>query len=275
MANEVGSIYRSSLTVTDATGVAADTSTQVLTVTLPDQTTATGSVVHDSVGKYHADYTFVQEGLHKFVWTTTGPATSQSDYVSASQFRSIISLADAKNFVNFGNSANEDILRQIMAAATELAENVVGSCVQRLLTNVSIPGSTKPAMRLPRGPLPTETAVTSINSRWVGGPVWTQAAGDLIVSPESGVVYLSSMTPFFMGPWKATYMVGRLVVPQSVQLAVKEIIYDMWSTQRPYGADEMEPGPEATARFEQMVSNYVIPAHASTLLATQEMPGFA
>lgn len=275
MANEVGSIYRSSLAVTDAEGVAADTSTQVLTVTLPDQTTANVSVVHDGTGSYHGDYTFVQEGLHKFMWVTTGPTTAKSDYVSASQFRSIISLDDAKNFVNYGNSNNEDILRQIMAAATELAENVVGSCVQRLLTNVSIPGNTKLSMRLPRGPLPTETAVTSINSRWLGGPTWSQANGDFLVSPDAGVVYLSSMVPFFMGPWKATYMVGRLIIPQSVQLAVKEIIYDMWSTQRPYGADELEPGPEATARFEQMVSSYVMPAHASSLLGANEMPGFA
>jgi hypothetical protein len=49
----------------------------------------------------------------------------------------------------------------------------------------------------------------------------------------------------------------------------------MWSIQRPYGADELEPGPEATARFEQMVATYKIPPHAMALLSTESMPGFA
>jgi hypothetical protein len=275
MANEVGSLYRSSLAVTDVNGDPVDTVTQVLTITLPDATTVTPSATHDSTGDYHVDYQFVQEGLHVFHWLTTSPNTSKTDYVNASMFRSVISLDEAKDFVNYGNSTNEDILRQIMAAATELAENVVGSCVQRTLTNVTIPGVTKSAIRLPKGPLPTTTAVTSISSMLLGGTTWLQSNGDFVVSPDSGVVYLSGQSPFVLGPWRATYTVGRLVVPQAVQLAVKEIIYDMWSTQRPYGADELEPGPEATARFEQMVSQYVMPAHASSLLGIHEMPGFA
>lgn len=274
MSNEVGSLYRSVLSVTDANGTAVDAATAVLTVTLPDGTIATPSVTHDGTGAYHVDYLFIQEGLHKFLWTTTGPVTSKSDYQSAEVFRSILSLDDAKNFVNFGASSNEDILRQIMQAATELCEGIVGSCVQRTLTNVRIPGRSKMAIRLPGAPVPSISSVVSIQSIWSSGPMWTYANGDLIVSPESGVVELASMVPFWQGPWTANYTVGRLVIPQSVQLAAKEIVYDMWSTQRPYGMDEMEPGPEATARFEQMISLYTIPAHAKALLSTYEMPGF-
>lgn len=276
MANEVGSLYRSSLSVTDATGVTPiDASTSVLTITLPDGTSVIPSVTHDGTGAYHVDYLFVQEGLHKFVWVTTSPNTSRTDYVNAGFFRSIIGIDEAKNFVHYGNSDNEDILRQIMQAATEMCESVVGSCVQRLLTNVRIPGRSKIAIRLPQGPLPAQTSVVSIQSVYNAGPIWLQSNGDFIVSPDSGVVELVSMAPFWQGPWSATYTVGRRIIPQSIQLAAKEIIYDMWSTHRPYGAGELEPGPEATARFEQMVASYTIPAHAQTLLANYEMPGFA
>jgi hypothetical protein len=274
MSNEVGGLYRSSLSVTDALGAAVDASTQILTVTLPDGTTATPVVTHDGTGAYHSDYLFMQEGLHVFRWVTTGPNTTKTDYANADVFRSIIGLDETKNYVNFGDSGNEDILRQIMQAATELCENVVGSCVQRHLTNIRIPGNSKIAIRLPQGPVPTENSVTSIASVYSNGPVWLQSTGDFIVSPESGVVELAGLIPFWLGPWKATYTVGRLVIPQSIQLAAKEIIYDMWSTQRPYGAAELEPGPEATARFEQMVATYSTPAHASALLAPYEMPGF-
>jgi len=273
MSYEVGTPYRSKLSVADENGSPESAASAVLTVTLPDGTTANPSVTDDSTGEYHADYVFTQEGLHKFTWVTTSPATTQTDYQNAVIFRSVIGLTEAKNFVNFGTSPNEDILRLIMGAATELVENIVGSCVQRQLTNIRIPGSSKVAIRLPGAPVPTDSSVTSIASIYPGGPSWT--ASDLIVSPESGVVQLAGLIPFWFGPWKATYTVGRLVIPQSVQLAVKEIIYDMWSTQRPYGADELEPGPEATARFEQMVASYTIPPHALSLLGTQEIPGFA
>lgn len=275
MSFEVGTLYTSDLSVTDDQGDLIDTSTQTLTVTLPDGTVATPVVSHDSTGNYHVDYQLTQEGLHRFYWTTTGPVTSQSEYVNAVVFRSVVGLAEAKTFVNFDTSSDEDTLRQIMGAATELAESIVGSCVQRTLTDIRIPGNTKPALRLPRGPLPSDSAVTSISSIYNGGPSWTFANGDLIVSPESGVVQLQGFIPFWFGPWRATYTVGRVVIPSSIQLAVKEIIYDMWSTQRPYGADELEPGPEATARFEQMVASYQIPSHAMTLLSKFEMPGFA
>jgi hypothetical protein len=275
MSYEVGTLYTSDLAVTDEQGAPVDTSTQVLTITLPDGTTVIPVVTHDSIGNYHVDYQLTQEGLYRFYWTTTGPVTSKSEYVNAEVFRSIIGMAEAKTFINFDSGSDEDILRQIMGAATELAESIAGSCVQRQLTNIRIPGNSKPALRLPRGPLPSESAVTSVSSIYGGGPSWTYANGDLIVSPESGVVQLASLVSFWMGPWKATYTVGRVVIPPSIQLAVKEIIYDMWSTQRPYGANEMEPGPEATARFEQMVASYQIPSHAMTLLSKFEIPGFA
>src|SRR6202000_983392 len=197
-----------------------------------------------------------QEGLHVFVASTTGPITHKSDYVNAQVFRSVIGLQEAKDYINFGAGGDEDILRQIMMAATELAEGIVGTCVQRLYTNVRIPGSTKIAIRLPHAPVPTSASVVSITSILTGGPSWVTS--DLTVDPASGVVTLAAQVPFWLGPWQATYMAGRTVIPQSVQLAVKEIIYDMWSTQRPYGGGEMEPGPEATARFEQMVASYTI-----------------
>lgn len=275
MSYEIGTPYRTMLNVVDDTGSPVNAASAVLTVTLPDSTTVIpGFINNPTTGSYYVDYVLTQEGLHKFDWVTTVPGTAQSDYINAVVFRSVIGLSEAKAFVNYDGS-NEDILKQIMSAATELAENIVGSCVQRQLTDIRIPGNSKVAIRLPGAPIPAETSVTSISSIWSGGPTWTQAAGDFIVAPESGVVQLNGMIPFWMGPWKATYTVGRLVIPQSVQLAVKEIIYDMWSTQRPYGANEMEPGPEATAHFEQMVAGYQIPSHALALLGNNEMPGFA
>jgi hypothetical protein len=272
---EIGQSYRSSIAVTDSTGALVAPATKVLTVKLPDQTTVTPAVQTLTLGNYYVDYVFTQEGLHAFSWLTTSPFISETDYQNVNTFRSVIGLNEAKDYINFGNSSNETILRQLMAATTEMIENVVGTTVQRLITDEYIPGNTKAAIRVPQAPVPTVNAVTQIKSIWAGGPIWTQAAGDFVVSPDSGVVYLKNLIPFYFGPWLATYTAGRLVIPQAIQLAAKEIIFDMWANQRPYGADELEPGPETTARIEQMIATYSVPAHANELLNAHAIPGFA
>lgn len=273
MSVEVGSQYRMTMTVRDATGALVDSSTQTAIATLPDQSTSALSVVHDSLGTYHADYTGVQEGLHKLVGTTTGPVTYKTDYVNFNVFRSVIGIDEARLYVGYTEGDRDTIFRAVLASATELAESIVGTCVQRTFTNERISGYQAQVLRMPRGPLPTDTSIASITSVWPGGPTWVTA--DMIIYPDSGTVELASMIPFYMGPWKATYTAGRLVVSEKIQLAVKEIIYDLWSTQRPYGADSFEPGPEDTARFEQMLASYDIPPHAKALLESEAQPGFA
>lgn len=272
MSVEVGAVYRSTLTVMDSTGLLVDPATKVLTVTLPDQTTATPAVTRDSLGTFHADYTMTLEGLHKFLWVSTGPVTSRTDYVNCNQFRSIIGIDEARDFIHENDTSRDPVLRQVMAAATELAESICGTCVIRTITD-RIPGGQRRAIRLPRGPLPTDTSVTSITSVWPGGPAWVTAG--LILSRESGIVEPADYIGFWWGPWTAVYTAGRAIISQGIQLAVKEIIFDMWSAQRPYGPDSLEPGPEDTARFEQMIAGYQIPPHARSLLEPDQMPGFA
>jgi hypothetical protein len=274
MSYEVGSLYRTTLAVRDANGNLTDPATQVLTVTLPDQTTGTPSIVHDSTGNFHVDYAFPMEGLYRLTWTTTGPVTQRTDYVNAAMWRSILGIDETKVFINDSDADKDPILRQILSAALEEAEKIVGVCVPRRFVDERIPGSEKQVLRMPHGPLPDENAVETITSVYPGGPSWT--SDQLIVYPDSGTVEVSSLwVPFWYGPWKATYTAGRRVVSESIQLAVKEMVYDMWSIQRPYGANALEPGPEDTARWEQMIASYQIPPHAKALLGGEEQPGFA
>lgn len=273
MSIEVGAQYRFSFTVKDDTGALVNPTTKVVTVTLPNQTTATPSITTDSLGTFHSDYTMTVDGLHKFNITTTGPVTTRTDYVNAAQFRSVLGIDEARTYVGETDTSRDSILRQVMMSATERAESIVGVCVQRVFTNERIPGSTRAVLKMPHVPLPTDTSITSISSVFPNGPAWTTP--DLIVYPDSGTVEPLSRIPFWWGPWKATYTAGRLVIPESVLLAVKEIIYDLWATQRPFGADSFEPGPEDTARWEQMLSSYELPPHAKALLEQEAQPGFA
>lgn len=272
---ETGESYKSSLVVLDSSGADTNAITAVLTVTLPDQTTVTPSVTNDSEGHYHVDYTLTQEGLYKLAWVTTAPYTSQTDYVNVTAFRSVVGLDDVKLYVNFDStSEKEDLLRQIMMATTELIEEIVGTCVIRTFTNERVTGRSAQVLKLPHGPLPDENAITSITSVWNGGPSWTSDNDELIVYPDSATVELASYLPFYLGPWKATYKAGRYIISQKIQLAALETIYDLWSNQRPYGMDSLEPGPEETARWEMMINTYKIPPHAMEMLSGEERPGF-
>jgi hypothetical protein len=274
-ATETGSTYISTLSVVDVNGDATDATTTVLTITLPDQTTVTPSVTHVATGSYSVTYTLAQEGLYKFSWVTTGPATNKTDYVPVTEFRSVVGLDDVKTFVNFNSTSDEGLLRQIMMSATELIEEVVGTCVIRTFTNERVPGGYQAqVLKLSHGPLVDDTSLTSISSVRTGGPTWTHANGDFVVYPDSATVELVSYQPFYFGPWKATYTAGRTVISQKIQLAAFEICYDMWATQRPYGADSLEPGPAETAQWEALVSGYKIPPHAMAMLSGEERPGF-
>lgn len=273
MATEVGSQYRFSFTVKDDTGTPVNPATKTVTVTLPDQTTATPSVVADSTGTFHADYTFAQEGLHKFVAATTGPVTSKTDYAAANVFRSVIGIDETRNYIGETDTTKDAVLRQVMAALTDKAESIAGTCVQRRIVDERVTGSLRQVLRLGRAPLPTDTAVESVTSVFPGGPSWVTA--DLIVYPDSGTLELASQLPFWWGPWKVTYTAGRLVVPERIQLAVKEMVFDFWASQRSYGPGDLEPGMDDTARWETALAQYEIPPHAKSLLEIEAQPGFA
>ena len=276
MSTDVGAVYRTTLEVLNASGVPTAPATNVLTVTLPDQTTATPAITTDSAGEYHVDYPITQEGLYKFAWVTTGPITSKTDYENGTAFRSVIGLQEARDYLKLDDDSQDEMLRQIMGAATELAESVVGTCVIRTFTNEQIPGYTRSVIRLPHGPLPNNLSVASITSVWASGPVWLTAA--LSVYPNTGTCEPLNMQGFWLGPWLATYTAGRTVIPQRVVLAVKEIIWDLWAPVRGLQSDQQEPGLEETSQFDYqlgMLPNYTMPVHARALLEAEASPGFA
>lgn len=67
-----GNLVRLLGQVKDVNQTLIDATTVVFTVTLPDTTTSTPSVVHDSMGIYHSDFTTTQTGTHTYKFVSTG-----------------------------------------------------------------------------------------------------------------------------------------------------------------------------------------------------------
>jgi hypothetical protein len=70
-----GSLVRCLVQIKDVNQTLIDATTVVVTLTLPDASTSTPSVTHDSVGNYHCDFTTTQTGTHTYKSVSTGVVT--------------------------------------------------------------------------------------------------------------------------------------------------------------------------------------------------------
>jgi hypothetical protein len=230
---DLGQVYEATLTLTGQSG---PPTSAVLTITLPDQSTATPAVgtgaASGSDWVLAVDYPTVQAGLHKASWVTTGPGTAATDYFSVRQFASVISLSEAKDHLNITRALPDGgaELRRFMMAATEVVESKAGACVVRAVADEFIPGTCARQLRLPSGPVPSATSVTSIASLRANGPSW--ATGDLIVNPRAGTVQAQDCRGFWGGPRQWSGTAGRPVIPERLEHAAKEQLRHLWETQR-------------------------------------------
>jgi hypothetical protein len=278
MATDVGGTYRSEYKVYDAAGALVAPSTKTYTVTLPDQTTATPSISTVVAGDYFSDYVITVEGLHKFVWATTGPSTSKTDYENAWLYRSVVGLAEMREYLGQVSTVKDELIRELLSAATEMAEKIVGTCVNTTYTNVDIPGQARMQIRLPKGPLFSATGNITVASVWPGGPSWANSGGNnaLIVHQKSAIVEPVNQQGFFYGPWKATYTAGRMVVPQRIVLAAKMIVYDLFAIQRGVLSDPLSPNYDEMSVMEARIpAGYEMPPQARALLMREARAGFA
>jgi hypothetical protein len=273
MATDVGGTYRSAYLTYDDTGELADPSTVVLTITAPDQTTTTPTPTNDSTGSYYVDIVLTQEGLYKFVWTTTSPSLSKTDFENAIGYISCIGLAEMREYLHKSETNEDDIIRELMNYATAMAESKVGTLVIRTFTNDPIYGYTKQILKLPHRPVPSNDSVESITSQWTGGPTW--AASDILLHPNLGTVESANYMPFYYGPWVATYTAGRTIIPPRVILAVKMIVEDLFACHRETLTDPLSPNyDEESMLAARIPASYEMPPQARRLLKREGFPGF-
>lgn len=270
---DVGQVYHATLTIKNQ---ATPPSSVTLTFTLPD-----GSTVTPAPGTGAAsganwvisyDYTTVLPGLHKAAWLTQGPGTAVTDYFSVRDFRSILSLAEAKSHLTTGNALNawttdDDELRNFLQAVTEVIEAKVGPCVRRTVTQ-RISDVWNGHLVLTKAPVLTVTSITSV---YTGGPTW--ATTDLIVDTDAGIIGPQLGTiPFWYGPWDVVYVAGRAVIPERYIHAAKELLRHLWETQR----GQLESGPLSAGAGETFTTSagwaFSIPNRVLELLADDMTP---
>lgn len=247
------------LTLADAAGAPANaTPDPVLTLTLPDRSTATPAVANPVTGTYQlqAPYVTAQAGHHLWGWTWTGALTATTQAVDTFEVReapdpTIISLAEARNILKIpaGVTGFDQEIRGYSQAVTEWVEYTVGAVVTRQVTKLVRAQGT--VLILPDTPVRTDlgTTLNTTNRRdgsTTNGLVsitpllaygFMYPVDDLIVDGPSGIVRHVAGLPFLYSgdpypQYRATWWAGRAVIAFGIYEASKIVLKHVWAVER-------------------------------------------
>ncbi|HEY9417813.1 MAG TPA: phage head-tail connector protein [Pseudonocardia sp.] len=212
--------------VKDAAGALTNAGTVVLTITLPDGTTAPGVTVTNppaATGQYRYTYVPTQVGRHAWRFVATTPNTAYQDVfeVRETVSPSLLSLADAKAHLNITTTTHDDELREYLEACTKVVESYVGPIVRR--THTRRVSGYRCAIPLPHTQVTAVTNITVISDGT--SPI---TLSDLSINTAAGIVSLKSGGSFPYGDMDWTYTVGRSYVESNWTLAAKLILQTRW-----------------------------------------------
>lgn len=208
-------------------GILANAGLVTFTIGLPDGTSVTPAVTNPSAGRYRVDYAPTQSGRHTVRWVATGDNPSEkSDVFDVRPVPPdyLISLTDAKMYLNIDGVEDDEELRGFIETATRIVENVVGPVVVRTFTEVHRAGGR--LLVLNNTPV---LSLTSLEAVSTGGIDY--AVADLDLDTVMGIVRRLDGERF-VGPLRAVYPAGRRVVPATMTMAARVMVAHMWETQR-------------------------------------------
>lgn len=274
MSFDLGDVVPLSTTVKDGAGAPANAGNMALTITLPDNSTATvGPVAPASTGSYAYAYPTTQAGRHTVRWLATG--ANACAYVDVFDVREaappmLFSLAAAKAKLDIPASSigDDEELREFIEATTAAVEFFVGPVARRTVQQVVC--GDREAWVLHTTPVLAVTAIAPIQT-------WQQAidVSVLDVDTHTGILRRTDGLWFYSGDYRITYTAGRAIVPANVSLAAKLILQHLWRTN--YGASRGLAGVGGGEDFNVTEAvpglGYAIPNRALQLLQADRDPG--
>lgn len=211
----------------DPAGTLTTAATAALTITLPDDTTATPAVGDaDPDGTYTVDYVTTQAGRHAFRWVFTGPASAHTDVfdVRPAAPLYVISLAEAKVQLNITTTKHDEAIRRVIEATTTAIEDHIGLVVVRRQFTETVRGASG-------GVVLTHTPVVAVTALARVDGTRTFDVDDLDVDSATGVVR-SLRGEQLHGRLSVTYTAGPAVIPAAHSEAAEIIVQHLWETTR-------------------------------------------
>ena len=265
--------------LTDAWGqlVNAAVTPPVVTVTLPDGTTAAPSVSNPGTGIYSATYKTTQAGHHLVAWTCADsayPGGLEDDFdVRPLGSTDVLQFADALATLSLpaglaeSNPGMASEVREFSSAITSWLEWYCGPIVQQTVTEELKAGGL--VIQLSKVPVLDLVAWTAVPAQLQGYPGFVLANANggpmfpvevfgvaypldqLYVSQSQGWVRHTSALPFYFGPFLWQYAAGYTSIPYGITYAARVLLRHLWGLERGgsggagLGAsdEEMTPGP--------------------------------
>ena len=248
-----------SLQLTDGSGSPANPgSGPVLTVTLPDRSTATPAVASTVTGTWSlaAPWTVTQAGHHLWVWSWSGALVAASPVVDSFEVRespdvTIIALSEAREILKVpeGDTSRDNDIRGYSTAITEWVESVVGVVVTRQVTEVV--RAQGRVLTLGNPPVRTDLGTTLVTTNRRDGSTTNGLVGitplltygfmydisDLLVDGPTGIVRHVAGLPFFysgdpFAQFQAVYWGGRKVIPWGITEGCKIALKHLYAVER-------------------------------------------
>lgn len=282
MVYDLGDVAYLSWATVDQNGAAADVTTAVVTITLPDGTSATPSVTHGVTGAYTASYTPTQQGRHLLRWVGTG--TNPQAYTDEFTVRDlntlpVVSYDSVLAHLNIpAASANEEEVRRFIDAAQDLAENYVGAVLGRRTFVEYYDGNTD-VVRLNNPRAISVSEVIENGTTLDASNYKLDSTGQRLLRLTA--TSLTQSTSVAYGYWatgvnavKVTYTAGYAITPPAIQQGVLEIVRHLWQTQRGAVSVMSRTGAASGDDFYP-ASTYSLPRRAMELLDPASLPGLA
>lgn len=277
---DLGDVVALGVKITDANGALANATSVVCTITNPDGSSTTPTVVNTATGVYDINYSPSISGRYVVRWVATGTnASAYNDDFTVRDYSqiSIVSLDEVKSHLNIAatSTTNDEEIRRFVDAATDLCEQYVGCVLGRqTFVNEVYDGNTDIIrLRNPRA--------MSITSIYENGNLVDPAG--YVLDPTGQRVqrlaYGSLSGPSYFGVWAPgvqniviSYVSGFINPPPTAKQGLLEEIRHLWQTQR--GSTSVmgrgQNGDEYTAG-----TTYSMPRRVMELLDPVCLPGIA
>jgi len=243
---EQGETYQYRHTVKDQFDVPANAGSVVVTITLPDGSTATPTIVNSTTGVYDFDYLATQVGRHYLIGSATGGTLGSATEKFEDTFnveepgRMLVGFDEARTALRgtatITTLADREQLRWLVLVASDDVERRLGRTVCRTSGIVEYFDGGRTDLALRRPPLkPRDGGFVTITSVVEDGTTLVENT-DFVVLRGSGW-YLRRGSRTSPGVWVAgsdtvvaTYSAGCTRVPATLRGLVQMRIQELWQS---------------------------------------------
>ncbi len=229
---DLGDVVSLAVDITDANGDAANAGAVAVTITKPDGDSDNVTPSNPAPGRYQISYTPTLPGHHQVRWVATGAnAAAFTDSFTVSSPSALLSLTEARVFLNLTSHSDDEELREFVQIATAAASEYCKVDFE-LATHVEAhdiaPGQSTIILRNPRAI--SISSVQAFGEALAADEYQLNSTGELVrrVSGASSAAF-----PAGLGAVTIEYSSGLAATKLTIaRHAVREMLRHLWKTQR-------------------------------------------